>query len=100
MLDLDDLDLPAQVRSLTGAVVDPDVALVLDRAHLAAVVPPERLVLGALDTAAALADLLDLPLASAVVEARVVGDGEVSTGTASPARCRVVRGPGPATAVR
>ncbi|NKS49501.1 ATP-binding protein [Rhodococcus hoagii] len=79
VLDLDDLDLPAQVRSLTGAVVDPDVALVLDRAHLAAVVPPERLVLGALDTAAALADLLDLPLASAAVEARVVGDGEVST---------------------
>lgn len=78
VLDLDDLDLPAQVRSLTGAVVDPDVALVLDRAHLAAVVPPERLVLGALDTAAALADLLDLPLASAAVEARVVGDGEAS----------------------
>ncbi|PTR28709.1 hypothetical protein C8K36_10370 [Rhodococcus sp. OK519] len=79
VLDLDDLDLPAKVRALTGNVVDPDVALVLDRAHLAAVVPPERLVLGALDTASALADLLDLPLASAAIHADVVGDGEPST---------------------
>lgn len=79
VLDLDELDLPAKVRSLTGAVVDPDVALVLDRAHLGVVVPPERLVLGALDTAAALADLLDLPLASAAIDAHVVGDGAAST---------------------
>ncbi|WP_114723006.1 sacsin N-terminal ATP-binding-like domain-containing protein [Rhodococcus sp. AG1013] len=79
VLDLDELGLPSGVRSLAGAVADPDVALVLDRAHLGAVVPPGRLVLGALDTAAALADLLDLPLASAAVHAQVLGDGETST---------------------
>ncbi|WP_415638924.1 sacsin N-terminal ATP-binding-like domain-containing protein, partial [Prescottella defluvii] len=79
VLDLDDLNLPAGVRSLAGTVADPDVALVLDRGHLGAVVPPERLVLGGLDTAPALADLLDLPLASAAVHAQVLGDGEPST---------------------
>ncbi len=79
VLDVDDLDLPARVRVLTGAVVDADEALVLDRPHLAAVVPPARTVLGAVDTATALADLLDLPLASAAVHAEVVGAGETSS---------------------
>lgn len=78
VLDLDELGLPARVRSLAGTVTDPDVALVLDRPHLGAVVPPERIVLGAFDTAAALADLLDLPLASAAIHADVLGDGDVS----------------------
>lgn len=79
VLDLDDLVLPARVRSLAGTVAEPDVALVLDRPHLGALVPPERLVLGAFDTAAALADLLDLPLASTAIDAVVLGDGRVSS---------------------
>ncbi|RVW07637.1 ATP-binding protein [Prescottella agglutinans] len=78
VLDLDELALPARVRSLAGTVAEPDVALVLDCPHLGAVVPPQRVVLGAFDTAAALADLLDLPLASAAIHAEVLGDGDVS----------------------
>ncbi len=78
VLDLDELGLPARVRSLAGTVTEPDVALVLDRPHLGAVVPSERIVLGAFDTASALADLLDLPLASAAIHAEVLGDGDVS----------------------
>ncbi|MCL2535599.1 MAG: ATP-binding protein, partial [Nocardiaceae bacterium] len=78
VLDLDELGLPARVRSLAGTVTDPDVAVVLDRPHLAAIVPPERIVLGAFDTATALADLLDLPLASAAIHAEVLGDGAAS----------------------
>lgn len=78
-LDLDVLALPPRVRTLAGTVAEPDVALVLDRPHLGGVVPPDRLVLGAFDTAAALAELLDLPLASDVIEADVLGDGAEST---------------------
>lgn len=78
VLDLDALDLPPQVRSLAGTTTEPDVALVLDRPHLGAVIPPERIVLGAFETAAALADLLDLPLASTAIAADVVGAGRES----------------------
>ncbi len=78
VLDLDDLEVPARVRALTGVVVDAGTALVLDRPHLAAVVPAERIVFGAFDTAAALADLLDLPVASTAVHATVTGVGETS----------------------
>ncbi|RVW00821.1 sacsin N-terminal ATP-binding-like domain-containing protein [Rhodococcus xishaensis] len=79
VLDLDELVLPTRVRSLAGTVADPEDALVLDRAHLGGVIPPERIVLGAFDTAAALADLLDLPLASTAIDAEILGDGEVSS---------------------
>nr|WP_235870969.1 ATP-binding protein [Rhodococcus spongiicola] len=79
VLDLDELILPSRVRSLAGTVVDPEDALVLDRAHLGAAIPPERIVLGAFETAPALADLLDLPLASTAIDAEILGDGEVSS---------------------
>jgi hypothetical protein len=69
----DDLELPEQVRAMDGTVVDVDVAMVLDQPWLAAVVPAGELVIGG--EPAALADLLDLPLASDVVAAEVVGDG-------------------------
>ncbi|WP_242676603.1 ATP-binding protein [Rhodococcus sp. ABRD24] len=79
VLDLDELGLPAGVRSLAGTVADPDRALVLDRPYLGAVVPPARLVLGAFETADALADLLDLPLASTAIHAEVLGEGQPSS---------------------
>jgi hypothetical protein len=68
-----DLELPQRVRALDGSVADVDVAMVLDRPWLAAVLPPGELATGG--DPAALADLLDLPLASDVVLADVDGDG-------------------------
>lgn len=80
-LDLDALDPPERVRTLDGSVVEADAAVVLDRAWLAQVLPPARLVLGALGPdAAVLAELLDLGLASDEVDdevdAEVVSVGE------------------------
>jgi hypothetical protein len=68
-----DLELPERVRALDGTVADVDVAMVLDRPWLAAVLPAGELATGG--DPAALADLLDLPLASDVVRAAVDGDG-------------------------
>ncbi|MGH3902162.1 MAG: sacsin N-terminal ATP-binding-like domain-containing protein [Pseudonocardiaceae bacterium] len=56
------LEPPVRVRAVTGAVVDADRALVLDAPWLAAVLPAGELVSGGEPDA--LADLLDLPLAS------------------------------------
>jgi hypothetical protein len=70
----DDLDLPQHVRALDGAVADVDDAVVLDVPWLAAVLPAAELVVGGSDPAA-LAELLDLPLASEVVAAEVDGAG-------------------------
>ena len=72
-VDPEDLALPEQVRALDGSVADVDVAMVLDRPWLAAVLPASELVTGG--DPAALADLLDLPLASDVVAAEVDGAG-------------------------
>ncbi|MFC4947415.1 sacsin N-terminal ATP-binding-like domain-containing protein [Pseudonocardia sp. GCM10023141] len=69
----DDLALPERVRALDGSVVDVDVAVVLDAPWLAAVLPPGELVIGG--DPAALAELLDLPLAGEVVAATVEGTG-------------------------
>jgi hypothetical protein len=71
-----DLELPERVRALDGTVADVDVAMVLDRPWLAAVLPPGELATGG--DPAALADLLDLPLASDVVLADVDGDGRTA----------------------
>jgi hypothetical protein len=68
-----DLELPERVRALDGTVVDVDVAMVLDRPWLGAVLPAGELATGG--DPAALAALLDLPLASDVVDADVEGDG-------------------------
>ena len=70
-----DLDPPARVRTVDGSVADVDVATVLDEPWLAAVLPPAELVTGG--DAAALAELLDLPLASEVVEAEIVDGARV-----------------------
>ncbi len=61
-LDPADVEPPAQVRAVTGEVVDADRAVVLDSPWLAAVLPAGELVSGG--DPGTLADLLDLPLAS------------------------------------
>lgn len=73
VLDPADLEPPRHVRALDGAVADSGVAVVLDLPWLAAVLPPGEVVAGG--DAAALAELLDLPLASEIVAATVVGAG-------------------------
>jgi hypothetical protein len=62
--DLDPADVapPPQVRAVTGEVVNADRAMVLDAPWLAAVLPAGQLVSGG--DSEALAELLDLPLAS------------------------------------
>jgi hypothetical protein len=76
-VDPDDVLPPRRVRALDGTVADAEVAVVLDLPWLAAVLPAGEIVGGGVGAAAtALADLLDLPLASEVVAADVEGDGE------------------------
>ncbi|MEV6431513.1 ATP-binding protein [Nocardia sp. NPDC051463] len=83
-LDLADLDLPDRVRALSGAVVDPGDAFVLDQPWFGLALPPERLVVGDVDTAPALSRLLDLPLVSEAVTAEVLGTGRRTTWSAEP----------------
>ena len=61
-IDPADVEPPARVRAVTGEVVDADRAVVLDAPWLAAVRPAGQLVSGG--DPVALAELLDLPLAS------------------------------------
>lgn len=61
-LDPDDVAPPARVRAVTGEVVEADRAVVLDLPWLTGVLPAGELVSGG--DPGALADLLDLPLAS------------------------------------
>ncbi|GAB4582957.1 sacsin N-terminal ATP-binding-like domain-containing protein [Nocardia sp. IFM 10818] len=84
LLDMDDLDLPPHVRALSGAVIDTADALVLDRPWFGPALPADRLVVGDIATAAALADLLDIPLASQAVTAEVVSAGRETTWGADP----------------
>jgi hypothetical protein len=72
-VDPADLELPERVRALDGTVADVETAMVLDHPWLAAVLPAGELATGG--DPSALADLLDLPLASDVVVAEVEGDG-------------------------
>ncbi|WP_245663218.1 sacsin N-terminal ATP-binding-like domain-containing protein [Nocardia inohanensis] len=83
-LDLEDLSLPDHVRALSGAVVDSADAMVLDRASYGPALPADRLVVGDIASAAALSDLLGLPLASEVVTAEVVGSGRPTSWAADP----------------
>jgi len=69
-----DLDLPEHVRAMDGAVVHVDVAAVLDAPWPAAVLPAGELVIGG--DPVALAELLDLPLATEIVAGRVEHAGE------------------------
>lgn len=83
-IELAELDLPERVRALSGAVIDPADALVLDQPWFGLALPPERLVVGAAETAPALATLLELPLVSESVTAEVVSTGRPSTWSAEP----------------
>ncbi|MGY0503079.1 sacsin N-terminal ATP-binding-like domain-containing protein [Nocardia sp. FBN12] len=83
-LDPRELDLPEQIRALSGDVVDASTAMVLDQPCFGLVVPPERLVVGDTEHAEALATLLDLPLVSEEVSAEVLGTGSRSTWAAAP----------------
>jgi hypothetical protein len=69
----DDLALPDHVRALDGSVASVDVAVVLDEPWPAAVLPAGELVLGG--DPVALAELLDLPLATEVIAGTVDGAG-------------------------
>ncbi|MCY7340308.1 MAG: ATP-binding protein [Pseudonocardia sp.] len=73
-VDAADLDLPEHVRTLDGGVASVEVAAVLDAPWPAAVLPAAELVIGG--DPYALAELLDLPLATDVVAGDVEGDGE------------------------
>ncbi|WP_416383150.1 sacsin N-terminal ATP-binding-like domain-containing protein [Nocardia brasiliensis] len=83
-LELTDLELPDRVRALSGAVIDPADALVLDQPWFGLALPADRLVVGAAETAPALAALLDLPLVSGAVTAEVVSAGRRTTWSAEP----------------
>ncbi|WP_280238470.1 sacsin N-terminal ATP-binding-like domain-containing protein [Nocardia abscessus] len=84
LLDLEDLRPPDRVRALSGAVVDPRDAFVLDQPWFGLAVPPDRVVAGDTETASALAALLDLPLVSEAVTAEVVETGRRTTWAAEP----------------
>lgn len=83
-LEVTDLELPNRVRALSGAVIDPADALVLDQPWLALALPADRLVYGDTEHAQALATLLDLPAASAAVTAEVLGTGRRGTWATEP----------------
>lgn len=84
LLDLADLEPPDRVRALTGAVVDPGDAFVLDHPWFGLAIPPDRLVAGDTETASALAALLDLPLVSESVTAEMMETGRRTTWAAEP----------------
>ena len=75
VFELDDLDPPDQVRTLTGAVVPADRAVVADTPWVLPALGDVPAVPGG-DDPDALAELLDLPVASARVTGTVRGAGE------------------------
>ncbi|MFE3442367.1 sacsin N-terminal ATP-binding-like domain-containing protein [Nocardia sp. NPDC059180] len=83
-LDLTELALPDLVRALSGATIDPADAMVLDQPWFGLAIPAQRLVAGAVESAPALATLLDLPLVSEVVTAEVISTGRASTWATEP----------------
>lgn len=80
-LDPSDSVVPQRVRTVDGGVHAD--AMVVDRPWLVPVLPPDRMVLAGFSaqesSAAVLADLLDLPLATDVIDAEVVGAGVAFT---------------------
>ncbi|WP_199441164.1 sacsin N-terminal ATP-binding-like domain-containing protein [Umezawaea beigongshangensis] len=73
------VDLPDHVRVLSGGVADAESVVVVDLPWLFGVVPAERVLATPSvdeDTARALAELLDLPLASEELGGTVLGDGD------------------------
>jgi hypothetical protein len=81
-VDAADLDPPDRVRALDGTVVDAADAVVLDVPWTMSVLPAEEVVAGG--DPRALADLLDLPTASDVVDGTVEAEGRVVPWSALP----------------
>lgn len=75
-LDPADVQPPSVLRSVNGAVLNAERAVLLDRPWLAPALPSDQTVAGRFDDdgVAALAELLDLPLASEVVAGQVADD--------------------------
>lgn len=73
-IDPDELDPPERVRAMDGSVLEAGRAVLLDRPWLAPALPEAETVSGRLDAEGidALAELLDLPLASELVAGQVV----------------------------
>jgi hypothetical protein len=73
----DEIDPPARLRAVDGSVVDARRAVLLDHPWLAPALPTGETVAGRWDSDGldALAELLDLPLASEVVRGRVLDSG-------------------------
>jgi len=74
-VDPGELDPPSRLRASDGSVLDADRGVLLDRAWLAPALPPAETVAGRLDPDGidALAELLDLPLASEILAGEVAG---------------------------
>jgi hypothetical protein len=77
-LDAEEIDPPSRVRTLAGQAIEASDAMVLDGPWLLGALPDDRVVSAGEDFALAepLADLLDLPLASATLESIVDSSGE------------------------
>ena len=98
VLGLDDLEPPAHVRVLTGAVAPADHAVVLDAPWVLPALADTPAVPGG-DDPDAVAELLDLPLASDRVTGTVRGPGRAVTWTTLPEvvlACRAVGAVAPA----
>jgi hypothetical protein len=80
--DVDDLDLPAAVRTISGATADAAGTYVLDLPWLAGIADADRAVAGG--DPYLLADLLDLPLASEQLAADVTSTGHPTPWTDLP----------------
>ncbi|MBN9737236.1 hypothetical protein PP1_019695 [Pseudonocardia sp. P1] len=83
VVELDDLDPPGHVRTVTGAVAGSDRAVVLDAPWVLPALGDEPAVPGG-DDPVALAELLDLPLASDRVTGTVRGAGRPVAWTTLP----------------
>ncbi|WP_235916546.1 sacsin N-terminal ATP-binding-like domain-containing protein [Spelaeibacter cavernicola] len=74
-----DVAPPDRVRTLAGDLADPADAVVVDNPWVSRVVPQTIAVLGTIESAAALADLLDIRLASEAVRGEVRSHGRNAT---------------------
>lgn len=84
-LDAESVELPDGVRSVAGTVIDAADALVPDLPWCAALVPIDRLVTAGQGKSEALADVLDIAVASAVVTAEPVDPGRSTAWDREPA---------------
>ncbi|MGL4304718.1 MAG: sacsin N-terminal ATP-binding-like domain-containing protein [Mycobacteriaceae bacterium] len=77
--DLNSLEPPAMVRAIAGNVCPPADCCVLDKPWLAAVIPLTQLIVADIENSTTLADVLDVSLASEVVDGQVISQGYSSS---------------------